>query len=77
MDSHEIWYGEDNNIFAPDSSSNHAVEVIGVDHSDPEHPMVILNDSGSPDGKGEMIPLDVFEGAWEDGDCQMISCYHA
>ena len=76
LDCHEIWYGEDNNIFAPDSGSNHAVEVIGVDHSDPEHPMVILNDSGSPDGKGEMIPLDVFEGAWEDGDCQMITCYY-
>lgn len=75
IDCHEIWYGEDNNIFAPDSSSNHAVEVIGIDRTDPEHPMVILNDSGSPNGRGEMIPLDVFEGAWEDGDCQMIKCY--
>lgn len=75
IDAHEIWYGEDDNIFAPDSSSNHAVEVIGVDRSDPEHPMVILNDSGLPTGQGEMVPLDVFEGAWEDGDCQMIECY--
>ena len=75
IDCHEIWYGEDNNIFAPESSSNHAVEVIGIDRTDPEHPMVILNDSGSPKGRGEMIPLEVFEGAWEDGDCQMIKCY--
>lgn len=75
IDSHEIWYGEDNNIFAPESSSNHAVEVIGIDRTDPDHPMVILNDSGTPNGRGEMIPLDVFEGAWEDGDCQMIKCY--
>lgn len=75
IDCHEIWYGEDNNIFAPESSSNHAVEVIGIDRTDPEHPMVILNDSGSPNGRGEMIPLEVFEGAWEDGDCQMIKCY--
>ena len=75
IDSHEIWYGEDNNIFAPESSSNHAVEVIGIDRTDPEHPMVILNDSGTPNGRGEMIPLEVFEGAWEDGDCQMIKCY--
>lgn len=75
IDCHEIWYGEDNNIFAPESSSNHAVEVIGIDRTDPENPMVILNDSGTPNGKGEMIPLDVFEGAWEDGDCQMIKCY--
>lgn len=75
LDCHEIWYGEDNNIFAPESSSNHAVEVIGIDRTDPEHPMVILNDSGTPNGRGEMIPLEVFEGAWEDGDCQMIKCY--
>lgn len=75
IDCHEIWYGEDNNIFAPESSSNHAVEVIGIDRTDPDNPMVILNDSGSPNGRGEMVPLDVFEGAWEDGDCQMIKCY--
>ena len=75
IDCDEIWYGADNNIFAPDSSSNHAVEVIGIDRTDPAHPMVILNDSGTPYGRGEMIPLDVFEGAWEDGDCQMIECY--
>lgn len=75
IDSCEIWYGEEDNIFSPESCSNHAVEVIGIDRTDPAHPMVILNDSGTPNGRGEMIPLDVFEGAWEDGDCQMISCY--
>lgn len=75
IDCHEIWYGEDNNIFSPESSSNHAVEVIGIDRTDPENPMVVLNDSGSPKGKGEMVPLDVFQEAWEDGDCQMIECY--
>jgi len=75
IDCHEIWYGEDNNIFAPESSSNHAVEVIGINRTDPNHPMVILNDSGTQNGRGEMVPLDVFEGAWEDGDCQMIECY--
>lgn len=77
IDSAEIWYGEENNIFSPVSAADHAVEVIGVDRSDPENPMVILNDSGTPNGKGEMVPLDVFEGAWEDGDCQMVSCYKA
>lgn len=75
VDSDEIWYGEADDMFAPDSASDHAVEVIGVDRTDPEHPMVILNDSGTPDGRGEMVPLDVFEGAWADGDCQMIECY--
>ena len=75
IDANEIWYGHDNNIFSPASSANHAVEVIGVDRSDPEHPMVILNDSGNPNGRGEMIPLDIFEATWGDGDSQMIACY--
>lgn len=77
IDAGEIWEGKDNNIFAPESGANHAVEIIGIDRTDPENPMVILNDSGSPHGKGEMIPLDVFEGGWEEGDCQMIECYKA
>lgn len=77
IDSDEIWMGKENNIFSPESGANHAVEVIGVDRSNPESPMVILNDSGSPYGRGEMVPLDVFEGAWEAGNSQMIECYKA
>lgn len=74
IDSDEIWYGENDDLFTPGDGPNHAVEVIGVDHSDPDNPMVILNDSGNPNGCGEMVPLDTFLDAWEDGNCQMISC---
>ena len=74
IDADEIWYGEDNDLFTPGDGPNHAVEVIGIDHTDPDNPMVILNDSGNPDGCGEMVPLDTFMDAWEDGNCQMISC---
>ncbi len=74
IDADEIWYGDDDNVFTPGESSNHAVEVIGIDYSDPENPMVILNDSGHPDGCGSMVPLDEFVDAWEDGNCQMIEC---
>lgn len=77
IDSDEIWHGKDNNIFCPESSANHAVQVIGIDRNDPTNPIVILNDSGSPMGKGEMVPLHVFEGAWEQGNSQMIECYKA
>lgn len=77
IDADEIWEGKNNNIFAPESGANHAVEVIGVDRTNPNNPMVILNDSGSPSGRGEMVPLDIFEGAWEVGDRQMIECYKA
>lgn len=75
LDANQIWFGEDGDIFSPMGAPNHAVEVIGVDYSDPNNPMVILNDSGHPDGQGELVPLDVFESAWSEGDCQMIACY--
>lgn len=75
VDSGQIWYGDDNNIFSPFTAADHAVQVIGIDYSDPEHPMVILNDSGTPDGRGELVPLEVFENAWGAGDTQMIVCY--
>lgn len=75
VDSGEIWYGETDELFCPVDGADHAVQVIGIDYSDPDNPMVILNDSGSPDGCGEMVPLDVFVDAWEDGDCQMVTCY--
>jgi len=74
IDADEIWYGENDDLFTPGDGPNHAVEVIGVDHSDPNNPMVILNDSGNPNGCGEMVPMDAFLDAWEDGNCQMISC---
>jgi hypothetical protein len=74
IDADEIWYGESDDLFTPGDGPNHAVEVIGIDHSNPDEPMVILNDSGNPNGCGSMIPLDAFLDAWEDGDCQMITC---
>ena len=74
VDADEIWYGETDDVFTPTDGANHAVQVIGIDYSDPDNPMVILNDSGHPDGCGEMVPLDVFMDAWEDGGYQMITC---
>ena len=75
IDADEIWSGEGGDLFSPTSVANHAVEVIGIDYSNPEQPMVILNDSGSPTGRGEMVPLDDFIDAWKDSECQMIKCY--
>lgn len=74
LDSGEVWSGETNDLFDPYDNADHAVEVIGIDNSDPDHPMVILNDSGTPDGCGELVPLDTFLDAWEDSNCQMIAC---
>lgn len=75
VDADQMWYGDETDIFSPESGANHAVEVIGIDNSDPSNPMVILNDSGIPMGQGEKVPLEVFENAWNEGDRQMIECY--
>ncbi len=74
IDADEIWYGETDDMFDPTDNANHAVEVIGIDNSDPDHPMVILNDSGHEGGCGEMVPLDTFVDAWEDSGFQLIAC---
>lgn len=74
VDSGQIWYGDENNIFSPETNADHAVQVIGIDRTNPKCPMVVLNDSGTPDGCGELVPLDIFENAWNAGDSQMIVC---
>lgn len=74
VDSGQIWYGDSNDIFSPATQADHALQVIGIDHSNPNNPMVILNDSGTSSGCGEMVPWDIFENAWAAGDHQMIVC---
>lgn len=74
LDADEVWApGHDPNDDTvgdlpgiPGQGANHAVWVTGIDHSDPAHPMVVLNDSGHPDGQGLEVPLDEFMGAWQD-----------
>jgi len=76
VDSDEIWYGENDDVYGPGMDADHAVEVIGIDYSNPDEPMVILNDSGIPNGAGAAIPLDNFVEAWEDGGCFMVEAYN-
>lgn len=66
VDAAEYAFGWDDDLYCPGMGAGHAVEVIGIDRSDPEHPMVILNDSGAPNGKGEAIPLETFMASWND-----------
>lgn len=72
VDADEYWGQDSDDVFSPADGVNHAVQVIGIDESDPENPMVILNDSGSQRGCGEMVPVDVFMDAWDDGNNEMI-----
>lgn len=57
----------------PGQGANHAVQVIGIDTSDPNNPLVILNDPGRENGQGLMIPADEFLNAWEDSDHFMVA----
>lgn len=74
IDSDEIWYPEDASHYVS-NEADHAVQVVGIDYTNEESPMVILNDSGNPHGAGEMIPLEHFVGAWEDSGFQIIEAY--
>jgi hypothetical protein len=45
--------------------ADHAVTVTGIDVSDPNNPMVIINDSGMPNGAAVKYPLEQFTDAWQ------------
>lgn len=45
-------------------NANHAVQVIGIDYSNPEDVRVILNDSGVANGMGRSVSADTFVKAW-------------
>ena len=81
IDADEIWNPDgidDDDLIAnlqgmPGQEPNHTVQVIGIDRSDPNNPMVILNDPGTPDGKGLTVPTDDFLNAWEDSNNFMVA----
>ncbi|MCX7745508.1 MAG: peptidoglycan-binding protein [Clostridia bacterium] len=64
---------EPGSSFMPGYDMDHAIEVIGVDYSDPENPMVIVNDPGIHKGQGMLIPKEKFEDAWKDSFNYMVS----
>ena len=74
VDADEYWLGENDTVYTPNDGANHAIEVIGIDYSDPDNPMVIINDSGNPNGCGDMIPYQTFMDAWQDSECIMVVC---
>lgn len=57
----------------PGQGADHAIQVIGIDNSDPANPMVIVNDSGVPDGQAGALPLGVFLEAWDDSGNFMMT----
>jgi len=80
LDSDEVWNpgaADDDLLYSrwglPGQDANHAVQVIGIDNSDPEHPSIILNDPGMAEGQGLMVPADTFMDAWEDSNHYTVS----
>lgn len=72
VDASEIWEaGQDPtaddalDVPAPGMGADHAVQVAGIVDT-PNGQMVVLNDPGSPDGQGTMVPADEFTNAWAD-----------
>ncbi len=58
----------------PQWSANHAIEVVGIDKSNPEDIKVIVNDPGVEDGCGKEIDLDVFMKSWStSGNFMMVA----
>lgn len=53
--------------------ADHAIVVTGIDVSSPDNPMVIVNDSGKPDGAFDHYPLDRFMDAWENGNFSYVA----
>jgi hypothetical protein len=63
----DLWYPERPDVLAlAGDHADHAIWVTGVDLSDPNRPMVIINDSGAPDGAGKAYDLRQFVDAWSD-----------
>ena len=70
MSDLRLWMSNNFGVDYGDPTANHAVIVSGIDVTDPCNPMVIINDSGVPNGKGCAYPMDKFLQAWEDSDCR-------
>ena len=49
------------------TKADHAVWITGLDYTDRQNPVVILNDPGTSRGAGLRIPLEQFLAGWEDG----------
>jgi hypothetical protein len=74
LDGSEIWtpYRDvSTNLPLEQNNAGHAVWVIGLDIEPDGRVVVILNDSGSPDGAGMAVDAADFMNAWEDYDCFM------
>lgn len=73
VDSMVLWVDGFGNY--PVYGADHAIEVIGIDDSDPQDVKVIINDSGTEDGCGQSVPYQEFMEAWTPSGGFMVSAF--
>lgn len=79
VDSGEMW-GQDgifSDFLEMGGVADHALVISGVDVSDPDHPMVFVNDPGDPTGGGKAYPMEEFMDAWSDSGCHYVATNEA
>jgi hypothetical protein len=71
VDADEIWtpqHDSDGEPLKIPGGANHALWVTGIGNNPNGELSVIVNDSGTPDGRSEFIPVDDFLNAWDDSN---------
>ncbi|MBB5166983.1 transglycosylase family protein [Mycobacterium sp. AZCC_0083] len=68
VNADEIWHGDDT-AANPTGRANHALLISAIDEA---RGLVTLSDPGNPDGKNEVVPLEVFKEAWAAGENQLL-----
>jgi len=63
----DLWHSQDAFNQFIQHYPDHAIWVTGLDFTDAQHPKVIINDSGDPEGKGKAYDLEIFKAAWLHG----------
>jgi hypothetical protein len=58
-------------------SADRAIWVTGIDTGDPDHPKIIINDSGDPLGAGKEYDLSKFVNAWKDSGFSYVATDNA
>jgi len=77
VDSGELWHQDFPLEDFFQQAADHAIWVTGVDTSDSDNPMVIINDSGDPNGAGKAYPMADFVDAWEDSGFRYVGTDNA
>lgn len=79
VDSSELWdqsfFGEmwDRMEDIGGGIPDHVVWITEIDMTNPDNPIVTVNDTGHPDGQGAQYPLDDFRDAWADSRFSYIA----